>query len=264
MNTKTTYSGTDHERLDKAIYLASIYHRGQTDKAGVPTIFHVMNVAYRCRKDPEEAVVALLHDLVEDTEVDLNQIRLIFGQYITEAVDALTNRENEPYTAYIDRLSRNPLAVEVKKADLLDNMDPARQDFEGSQELFAKHLEAYQKLTGWREEEFEDVDLDVEEPRKAGFGYVYLSLFLAFIAVLLTIGSFVSLSSQIKHVASEQSATTATVGELVDHVGKTEGIVGVHQKYLAMILQVFAEAQAEAEENRGAAAGKAEQRAERY
>ncbi|WP_251159417.1 hypothetical protein [Caniella muris] len=72
---------------------------------------------------------ALLHDLVEDSEVTLDDISLGFSPALAASVDALTRREGEGYTAYIDRVAKDPVASLVKTADLQDHLDPR---FEGT------------------------------------------------------------------------------------------------------------------------------------
>lgn len=142
----TNYTKDQHKKLGMAISVASLAHNDQVDKSGVPIIFHVLNVAYAHRNNPTEAIVAVLHDTVEDSELTTKDVRKHFGDEIASAVDALTHRAGETYDEYIERLSYNPIAVAVKKSDLLDNMDLDRQNFEGHEKLFGRHLKAYQRL----------------------------------------------------------------------------------------------------------------------
>ena len=73
----------------------------------------------------EHVTVAYLHDVVEDTEVTLDGLRLFFDETIVEAVDAITRREGETYFEFIDRVRKNDLATFVKSADLMVNLGNA-------------------------------------------------------------------------------------------------------------------------------------------
>ena len=111
--------------LGDAFEMALAAHAGQTDKSGEPYIAHVVRVAARAQTD-EERVVALLHDVVEDTDVPLSHIESAFGPRIAAAVDAITMREGEDRTAYYARVAADPLARAVKLCDLADNESHAR------------------------------------------------------------------------------------------------------------------------------------------
>lgn len=101
-------------------------HLGQVDKGGRPYIMHLLAVSERMERT-EEKVVALLHDIVEDTACTLTQLTTFgFSDEIVQAVDALTRRSDEIYMTYIERLSKNPLALTVKIEDLKQNMDLSR------------------------------------------------------------------------------------------------------------------------------------------
>ena len=110
----------------RAIELASEKHLSQTDKAGRPYFGHPVRVAARCQTD-EQRMVALMHDLLEDTDVTAQQLLDEgFPAEIVEAVLAVTRRQGEDYEAFIERAATNPIARRVKIADLLDNMDVTR------------------------------------------------------------------------------------------------------------------------------------------
>lgn len=101
-------------------------HKDQTDKGGVPYVFHPFHLAEAM--DTEEAIcTALLHDAVEDgglTLADLRQAGL--PEPVVQAVDALTRRPGQDYETYLTTLARNPLARQVKWADLAHNSHPGR------------------------------------------------------------------------------------------------------------------------------------------
>jgi len=113
--------------LEDAITLATRAHRGQVDKVGHPYILHALRVMLR-QEDETAQVVAVLHDVLEDTHVTLADLRAAgYSEQVRAAVDCLTRREGELYEAMIERVAANPLARQVKLADLADNLDPKRQ-----------------------------------------------------------------------------------------------------------------------------------------
>lgn len=112
-------------RESEALEFAFNAHQGQTDKQGKPYILHVLRVAFSVFEHSTENVLiaALLHDTVEDTQATLLDIEARFGGRVTAAVDHLTRRPRETYTDYIQRVKQDAVAVKVKLADLVDNMD---------------------------------------------------------------------------------------------------------------------------------------------
>ena len=75
----------------------------------------------------EEQIVALLHDIVEDTEVSLADLEGEgFPKSVIGAVEDLTKGNEIKYFDYIEDLALNPLAAKVKIAELKDNMDVIR------------------------------------------------------------------------------------------------------------------------------------------
>lgn len=116
--------------IESVILLAAEAHRGQTDKAGLPYILHPLRVmsTFLAFEDEAARMVAVLHDIVEDTRIDLAFLK--YHDYpadVVNAVDAISRREDETYVEYIERVSQNPLAARVKLADLHDNLDPRRR-----------------------------------------------------------------------------------------------------------------------------------------
>lgn len=117
---------TLHSPLELAIELAVNAHKGQVDKGGNPYILHPLSVMNRV-DNMEEKIVAVLHDIVEDTSVTLKDLTTNgLDKVIIEAIDCLTRRKGETYMTYIDRAKKNELAKAVKLADLEENMDLAR------------------------------------------------------------------------------------------------------------------------------------------
>lgn len=114
------------DKLGKALEIAFNAHSGQVDKGGKPYILHPVRVALRCNNE-DEKITALLHDVVEDTDITLDFLKENgFGQEVVDAIDCLTKRENEEYPEFIKRISGNRLATAVKINDLTDNMDTER------------------------------------------------------------------------------------------------------------------------------------------
>lgn len=117
--------GNKYQYVECAKLIATEAHKGQKDKAGADYIHHPERVANRC-KSIEAKIVAWLHDTVEDTDVTIKAIEKLFDKKIAEAVEAITHREGEKWNAYIDRIAKNPIAVEVKISDLIDNSNLSR------------------------------------------------------------------------------------------------------------------------------------------
>lgn len=112
--------------LEKAIFIATNAHQGQTDKAGETYILHPLRVMFS-RKNEAERICAVLHDVIEDTEITLDYLKNEgFSENVISALDALTRRNNEIYDDFIDRIINNKIASYVKLADLCDNMDLSR------------------------------------------------------------------------------------------------------------------------------------------
>ena len=109
----------------KAMKLAYDAHHGQLDKSGVPYIFHPFHVAEQMN-DEYTVCVALLHDIVEDTEVTIAELEKIFPPEVTEAVHLLTHDKELPYSEYVRNIRRSPVAVKVKLADIEHNSDFSR------------------------------------------------------------------------------------------------------------------------------------------
>ena len=134
----------------KAILLAYDAHLGQTDKAGIPYILHPARVAADFNTEAE-ACVAWLHDVVEDTDVTLQDIRLAgYGAFVCKALELLTHDKSVPYMDYVRAIASNPVARAVKLADLRDNMDTGRLDSADPEDgkRLAKYREAYRFLLG--------------------------------------------------------------------------------------------------------------------
>lgn len=125
-----------------AVSVATKAHAGQKDRGGKEYIEHPLHVASAFSEDVPY-IAAVLHDVVEDTELSLSDLLDIgFPDEVVTAVDALTRRTGEDYEDYIHRLSQNPVAVAVKLQDLQHNMDLSR--IPEVTEKDRKHMERYQ------------------------------------------------------------------------------------------------------------------------
>lgn len=112
--------------LERAIALAATAHAGQCDKGGEPYILHPLKVMMRVT-GTSARMAAVLHDVVEDTSVTLDQLRAEgFPGDVIAAVEALTKRPGETRVEAARRAAADPLAREVKLADNAENMDLSR------------------------------------------------------------------------------------------------------------------------------------------
>lgn len=146
------------EFITKALKISLSAHYRQVDKAGQPYILHPIRVAtsvvkMKQTRDQDNTalyVIALLHDVVEDTSVTLSDLKAIgFPQPILAAVDLLTKHDGQPKEAYYSRIKKNKLARLVKLADIGDNLDPIRLKqlpLEKQIELKAKYRKALKYL----------------------------------------------------------------------------------------------------------------------
>ena len=122
--------------LEQAIALAAQQHAGQVDKANAPYILHPLRVMLNV-PTIEHKIVAVLHDVLEDTETNTEDLRKLgFQQQIIDAILALTKKVGESRLQAAQRTVQNPIARVVKLADIADNMDlsriqsPTIKDFE--------------------------------------------------------------------------------------------------------------------------------------
>lgn len=114
------------EMTKKALRLSFSAHKDQVDKSGIPYVYHPFHLAEQM--DSEEAViVALLHDVVEDTDYTIEDlIEMGFSKSVTDALKLMTHDETVPYMDYVAKIKPNPIARAVKLADLRHNSDISR------------------------------------------------------------------------------------------------------------------------------------------
>jgi len=112
--------------LERAISIAVEKHAGQVDKAGLPYILHPLRIMFQM-DTTTEMIVAVLHDVVEDTGVTLYDLKMEgFNSEVIEAIESVTNKTGEAYDDFILRAGSNPIGYKVKMADLYDNLNLSR------------------------------------------------------------------------------------------------------------------------------------------
>lgn len=112
----------------KALRISFNAHKNQLDKSGMPYVYHPFHVAEQM-KDEYSTCVALLHDVVEDTDITLDELKSNeFPDDVIEALSLMTHSDDVPYLDYIRNLKDNPIARRVKLADLAHNSDLSRLD----------------------------------------------------------------------------------------------------------------------------------------
>jgi (p)ppGpp synthase/HD superfamily hydrolase len=134
--------------LERALQIAVKSHAGQKDKNSAAYIFHPIRVMMRCTS-ADAKIAALLHDVVEDTPVTFEELEAEgFSADVLSALRLLTHAKEVPYDDYIQSLTVNRIAIEVKIADLEDNMDIRRlQEVDDKATArFRKYLAAYRFL----------------------------------------------------------------------------------------------------------------------
>lgn len=111
----------------KAMIIAYNAHMNQFDKAGVPYIYHPIHLAEQMSTETE-CIVALLHDVVEDTEITLEDLDKEFTKDSIEALKLLTHDKKVDYMDYIRNVKKSVIATKIKIADLEHNADITRLD----------------------------------------------------------------------------------------------------------------------------------------
>jgi (p)ppGpp synthase/HD superfamily hydrolase len=136
---------------EAALSLGIMAHKGQYDLAGQPYLIHSITVANNfIGEDDNRYITAILHDVIEDSDYTLDDLRANgIPEDIIAAVDAITKKETEDYMTYIEHVKGNPIAKDVKLADLTLNMDikgiinPSDEDFQRVE----KYKQAYEYLS---------------------------------------------------------------------------------------------------------------------
>lgn len=125
----------------RAMRIAYEAHNGQYDVNGVPYIFHPYHVAEQMT-DEITVCTALLHDVVEDTDVTFEELEQEFPEEVINALRLLTHKKGTDYYEYIERIGNNPVARSVKLADIEHNSDTSR--------ITDKNAVSAEKLMHWK------------------------------------------------------------------------------------------------------------------
>ena len=127
----------------KAMKICFEAHKNQTDKNGIPYIFHPIHLAEQMT-DEDSICVALLHDVVEDTAITFEQLESEgFSKDIIDALKLMTHDDSIPYMDYVKVIKTNSIATAVKLADLKHNSDLTRLDVVDEKAL--KRVEKYKQ-----------------------------------------------------------------------------------------------------------------------
>ena len=132
----------------KALKLCFEAHKDQVDKTGLPYVFHPFHLAEQM-DDEVSTVCALLHDVVEDTDMTLCDLeKMGFPKEVTDVLSLLTHDSKVAYMDYVRAIAKNPIAKKVKLADLAHNSDATRLDCvdERMAERFKKYAQAMEIL----------------------------------------------------------------------------------------------------------------------
>lgn len=135
----------------KAMVIAYQAHKDKLDKSGIPYIFHPLHLAEQMKTE-EAVIVALLHDVVEDTDWSMDDlVQEGFSKDVISALELLTHNKDTDYLEYVRQIkqSSNPYAIAVKLADLRHNSDTSRLDHidEDTMKRIEKYAEAIGILT---------------------------------------------------------------------------------------------------------------------
>jgi len=143
-----SYNVIDTQSLNEAIAMAVEAHNSQVDKNGHPYILHplrVMTDVYDGGYDLATVRAAVLHDVVEDTDVELDEVQTTFGDWTAILVDCVSRADGETYKDFIERVAENDDATAIKLADIRDNMNPMRITRNAG--LYKRYAKAYYRLT---------------------------------------------------------------------------------------------------------------------
>lgn len=125
----------------RAMNIAYDAHHGQKDVNGVPYVFHPYHVAENM-PDEITVCVALLHDVIEDTDITVEELSHEFPSEVIEALKLLTHEPGEDYIEYVKRVCTNPVAKTVKTGDMTHNMDESR--------IYDKSKVSAEQIQHWR------------------------------------------------------------------------------------------------------------------
>lgn len=137
------------KKLELALAIVKEEFKNKLDKGGHKYLGHLVRVSLNCKTNKQK-VVALLHDLLEDTPYPLERLKEQFSEEICSAVVLLTKKKNQDYDEYLKAIDENKLARYVKLRDLEDNLDILRLERIEISDLLriAKYYNAHRFLNG--------------------------------------------------------------------------------------------------------------------
>ena len=132
--------------LSTAIALAAEKHKNQTDKAGMPYILHTLKVMHYLKTDDQELmIIAVLHDIVEDTDITFKDLQNMgFSTRVIDGIRRMTKMPGQTLEEYMEAISGSMDSIRVKLCDLRHNMDPRR--LKGVTEKDAARMDKYSKM----------------------------------------------------------------------------------------------------------------------
>lgn len=137
------------KKTKKAMEICFEAHKKQVDKSGIPYVFHPIHLAEQMTTE-ETTIVALLHDVVEDSDITFEYLENEgFDKAVIDAIKLLTHKDKSvKYKDYVKKIKTNPIAKAVKLADLAHNSDITRLDVVTEKDLKRrqKYLEAIEIL----------------------------------------------------------------------------------------------------------------------
>ncbi len=138
------------KKTKKALKLCFDAHKDQKDKSGMPYVFHPFHLAEQMETE-ETTIVALLHDVIEDTDYTIKDLtEMGFEENVIAAISLMTHNPDVEYMEYVGAIKNNQIAKAVKIADLKHNSDLSRLDFVDEKAL--KRREKYLKALALLEE----------------------------------------------------------------------------------------------------------------
>ena len=141
------------EQTKKALTLCFEVHKDQVDKAGIPYVFHPYHLAEQM-SDELTTVVALLHDVIEDSDYTLADLAAMgFDAKVISALKLLTRDKQTPYMEYIRAIKKDAIARKVKLADLAHNCDITRLPTHSIDEKTIKRVKKYQQAIAFLKHE---------------------------------------------------------------------------------------------------------------
>ena len=110
------------EMVEKALKIASTAHMYQLRDEGTPYIEHPVRVASRFKTDDILQVIALLHDVLEDSDLTYEDLEKEFGRFVADRVQILTKPKGYDMDSYMEHIANDYYCLQVKLSDRIDNI----------------------------------------------------------------------------------------------------------------------------------------------